>query len=220
LGLRLTLRSSGPPTAWRLGRAAVLFIIVHAAKAPHRWRPLNSRVRPHMRTTLLLAMLLALAGCAPYPLAYYSASDELPIRGGPCRVPHTRTIVVSEPQIDVTLDYYGSIVPQIQLSIRRAAIVRFLSSEVTLSSPDWPAARRIPVGYMHRPNWQDQGGFRPLSEFHGPIGVAIYSQLNEWAAPDEVAVQIPEFEIDGRLVQPPVTRFRLRRAWTAVGPCQ
>jgi hypothetical protein len=41
----LTPRSSGPPTAWRLGRVAVLFIIVHAAKAPHRWRPLNSHVR-------------------------------------------------------------------------------------------------------------------------------------------------------------------------------
>ena len=47
LGLRLTLRSSGPPTACRLGRAAVLFIIVHAAKAPRRRRPLNSHVRPH-----------------------------------------------------------------------------------------------------------------------------------------------------------------------------
>jgi hypothetical protein len=41
----LTPRSSGPPTAWRLGRAAVLFIIVHAAKAPRRCRPLNSNVR-------------------------------------------------------------------------------------------------------------------------------------------------------------------------------
>ncbi len=46
-GRCLTPRSSGPPTAWRLGRVAVWFIIVHAAKAPHRWRPLNSNVRQH-----------------------------------------------------------------------------------------------------------------------------------------------------------------------------
>ncbi len=45
LGLRLTLRSSGPPTAWRPGREAVLFIIVLAARAPRCRRPLNLYVR-------------------------------------------------------------------------------------------------------------------------------------------------------------------------------
>ena len=46
LGLRLTLRSSGPPTAWRPGREAVLFIIGCAARAPRCRRPLNLYVRP------------------------------------------------------------------------------------------------------------------------------------------------------------------------------
>jgi hypothetical protein len=45
LGLRLTRRSSGPPTAWRPGREAVLFIIVLAARAPRCRRPLNLYVR-------------------------------------------------------------------------------------------------------------------------------------------------------------------------------
>ncbi len=41
----LTPRSSGPPTACRLGREAVLVIIGLAAKASRRWRPFNSNVR-------------------------------------------------------------------------------------------------------------------------------------------------------------------------------
>jgi hypothetical protein len=45
LGLRLTLRSSGPPTAWHPGREAVVFIIVLAARAPRCRRPLNLHVR-------------------------------------------------------------------------------------------------------------------------------------------------------------------------------
>ena len=47
LGLRLTRRSSGPPTARRPGREAVLFIIGLAARAPRCRRPLNLHVRPH-----------------------------------------------------------------------------------------------------------------------------------------------------------------------------
>jgi hypothetical protein len=43
----LTPRSSGAPTAWRLARAAVLFIIYRAGQAPHRRCPLNSHVRQH-----------------------------------------------------------------------------------------------------------------------------------------------------------------------------
>jgi hypothetical protein len=42
----LTPRSSGAPTAWRLARAAVLYIIYRAGHAPHRRCPLNSHVRP------------------------------------------------------------------------------------------------------------------------------------------------------------------------------
>jgi hypothetical protein len=49
LGLHLTRRSSGPPPAKRLGRDAVSDIIVLAAQALCRWRPLSSNVRPHMR---------------------------------------------------------------------------------------------------------------------------------------------------------------------------
>jgi hypothetical protein len=43
----LTPRSSGRTTAWPLGRAAALFIIVRAAQGPRRCAPLNSNVRPH-----------------------------------------------------------------------------------------------------------------------------------------------------------------------------
>jgi len=43
----LTPRSSGAPTAWRLARAAVLFIIYRAGQAPHRRCPFNSHVRQH-----------------------------------------------------------------------------------------------------------------------------------------------------------------------------
>ena len=42
----LTLRSSGPPPARRLGREALRVIIRLAAKPPCRWRPLSSNVRP------------------------------------------------------------------------------------------------------------------------------------------------------------------------------
>ena len=49
----LTPRSSGRATAWPLGRAAALFIIVRAAQGPRRCAPLNSNVRPHMPTTAL-----------------------------------------------------------------------------------------------------------------------------------------------------------------------
>jgi hypothetical protein len=42
----LTLRSSGPPPARRLGREAVRHIIRFAAQAPCRWCPLSSNVRP------------------------------------------------------------------------------------------------------------------------------------------------------------------------------
>jgi hypothetical protein len=42
----LTLRSSGPPQARRLGREAVRHIIRLAAQAPCRWCPLSSNVRP------------------------------------------------------------------------------------------------------------------------------------------------------------------------------
>jgi hypothetical protein len=42
----LTPRSSGRATAWPLGRAAALFIIVRAAQGPRRCAPLNSNVRP------------------------------------------------------------------------------------------------------------------------------------------------------------------------------
>jgi hypothetical protein len=37
-------RTANGVAPWPRGR--VVYIIVHAAKAPHRWRPLNSHVRP------------------------------------------------------------------------------------------------------------------------------------------------------------------------------
>ena len=43
----LTLRSSGPPPAWRLAREPVQVIIRFAGQAPTRWRPLSSNVRRH-----------------------------------------------------------------------------------------------------------------------------------------------------------------------------
>ena len=44
----LTLRSSGPPPAWRLAREAVLSVIIRlAGQAPTRRGPLSSNVRPH-----------------------------------------------------------------------------------------------------------------------------------------------------------------------------
>ena len=70
----LTLRSSGPPPARRLGREAFMFIIRLAAKPPRRWCPLSSNVRPHMHTAaawvvgfvamITVALLLGLAGDA------------------------------------------------------------------------------------------------------------------------------------------------------------
>jgi hypothetical protein len=44
----LTLRSSGPPPAWHLGREASQVIVRLAAQAPTRWGPLSSNVRPHI----------------------------------------------------------------------------------------------------------------------------------------------------------------------------
>jgi ribosomal protein S18 acetylase RimI-like enzyme len=43
----LTLRSSGPPPAWRTGREAVLFLICLATSTPTRRGPLSSNVRRH-----------------------------------------------------------------------------------------------------------------------------------------------------------------------------
>jgi hypothetical protein len=43
----LTLRSSGPPPAWHLGREASQVIVRLAAQAPTRRGPLSSNVRPH-----------------------------------------------------------------------------------------------------------------------------------------------------------------------------
>ena len=54
----LTPRSSGAPTAWHLARAAVLFIIYRAGQAPHRRCPLNSHVRQHKATMLVLAAVM------------------------------------------------------------------------------------------------------------------------------------------------------------------
>ena len=45
----LTLRSSGPPPAWHLGREASQVIVRLAAQAPIRFRPLSSNVRPHAK---------------------------------------------------------------------------------------------------------------------------------------------------------------------------
>lgn len=42
----LTTRSSGAPSAGRLGRAAPWFMLHRAAKPACRWRPLSSNVRP------------------------------------------------------------------------------------------------------------------------------------------------------------------------------
>ena len=47
----LTLRSSGPPPAWRLGREASQVIVRLAAQAPIRRGPLSSNVRPHETDT-------------------------------------------------------------------------------------------------------------------------------------------------------------------------
>jgi hypothetical protein len=54
----LTPRSSGEPTARRLARGAVLFIISPAGQSSRRRLPLSSNVRRHMRTLMLLAALL------------------------------------------------------------------------------------------------------------------------------------------------------------------
>ena len=53
---RLTPRSSGAPTAWRLARAAALFIIYRAGQAPHRRCPLNSHVRRRKETVSLACL--------------------------------------------------------------------------------------------------------------------------------------------------------------------
>ena len=45
----LTLRSSGPPPAWHLGREASQVIVRLAAQAPTRRGPLSSNVRPRAR---------------------------------------------------------------------------------------------------------------------------------------------------------------------------
>jgi hypothetical protein len=83
----LTPRSSGPPTAWRLGRAAVLFIIVHAAKAPHRWRPLNSHVRPLVceQSELEVSRVLGASGdghAGLLELRRHGSTPRLKVRGG------------------------------------------------------------------------------------------------------------------------------------------
>ena len=49
---RLTLRSSGPPPAWHLGREPFQVIIRLAAQAPTRWGPLSSNVSPQNCTVV------------------------------------------------------------------------------------------------------------------------------------------------------------------------
>jgi hypothetical protein len=98
----LTPRSSGPPTAWRLGRAAVLFIIVRAAKAPHRWRPLNSHVRPRIEKQCTASTRLGLEAspvCAPELVFWCLASDAMP-----------------------QLQAVGSVVRSLRLGVRRGCI--------------------------------------------------------------------------------------------------
>ena len=51
----LTLRSSGPPPAWHLGREASQLILRLAAQAPTRRGPLSSNVRRHMPTSSALS---------------------------------------------------------------------------------------------------------------------------------------------------------------------
>ena len=68
-GCCLTVRSSGPPPAWHLGREAVLSIIVLAAQAPRRWRPLSSNVRQHSNQRCLSSPALRQSPPSPIALA-------------------------------------------------------------------------------------------------------------------------------------------------------
>ena len=65
----LTLRSSGPPPARRLGREAFMLIIRLAAKPPRRWRPLSSNVRPHKSMKDFIAFLAV--AVLVFPFLYY-----------------------------------------------------------------------------------------------------------------------------------------------------
>ena len=60
----LTLRSSGPPPAWRLAREAMQGIIRLAGQAPRRRCPLSSNVRPHGNARIVFVTAFALARAA------------------------------------------------------------------------------------------------------------------------------------------------------------